>query len=73
MGPPYAPPVREDINMKVKPLARENTDIPRVSCEIGGGKEKKARINFFYREWTSGVSGLGDNGSQVERLKRQNR
>ena len=28
-------------------------------------------MNFFYREWTSGVSGLGDNGSQSERLKRQ--
>ena len=61
--------VREDINLKVKPLAREKTDLPSVFCEIG--KEKKTRVNFFYREWTSGVSELDDNGSQSERLKRQ--
>ena len=56
----------------MKPLARENTYLPIVSCEIGVGKEKKTRVNFFfYREWTSGVSGLDDIGSQSERLKRQ--
>ena len=42
--------VREDINLKVRTLARENTDLPSVSCEIGVGKEKKTRVNFFYRE-----------------------
>ena len=63
--------VREDINLKVKPLARENTDLPSVSCEKGVGREKRIRVNFFYREWTSGVSGLDDIGSQSERLKRQ--
>ena len=63
--------VRDDINLKVRPLTRENADLPSVSCEIGVGREKKTRVNFFYREWTSGVSGLGDNSSQVERLKRQ--
>ena len=60
--------VRDDINLKVKPLARENTYLPSLSCEIGVGKEKKTRINM---KWTSGVSGLGDNDSQAERLKRQ--
>ena len=63
--------VRDDINLKVKPLARENTDLPSVSWEIGVGREKKTRINFFYSIWTSRVSGLGDNDSQVWRLKRQ--
>ena len=63
--------VRDDINLKVKPLARGNTDLPSISCEIGVGREKKTRVNFFYREWTSGVSGLGDTNSQTERLKRQ--
>ena len=63
--------VRDDINLKVKPLARGDTDLPSVSCEIGVGREKKTRVNFFYREWTSGVSGLGDINSQTERLKRQ--
>ena len=63
--------MRDDISLKVKPLARENTDLPSVSCEIGVGREKKTIVIFFCREWTSGVSVLGDNGSQVERLKRQ--
>ena len=39
--------IRENINLKVKPLARENTDLPSVSCEIGVGKDKKTRVNFF--------------------------
>jgi hypothetical protein len=63
--------VRDDINLKVKPLAREDTYLPSVSCEIGVGREKKARVNLFYREWMSGVSGLGDTSFQAERLQRQ--
>ena len=62
--------MRDEISLKVKPLARENTDLPSVSCAIGVGREKKTRVNFFYREWTAGVSGLRNNGSQGERLKR---
>ena len=63
--------VREDINLKVKPLARGNTDLPSISCEIGVGREKKTRVHFFYREWTSGVSDLGVTNLQTKRLKRQ--
>ena len=55
----------------MQPLTRENTYLPSVPCEIGVGKDKKTRVNFFYRECTSGVSGLGDSGSQSERLRRQ--
>ena len=32
--------VRDDINLKVKPLARENTYLPSVPCEIGVGRDK---------------------------------
>ena len=35
--------VKDDINLKVKPLARGDTDLPSVSCEIGVGREKKTR------------------------------
>ena len=38
--------VREDINLKVRPLARENSDLPSVSCEIWVGKEKKTRVDI---------------------------
>ena len=42
-----------------------------MSFEVGLGKEKKTCVNFYYREFTGGVSGPGDIGSQVERLGRQ--
>ena len=59
--------------MKIKmiPLARELTDLPCITCQIGTGKEKKTLVSFFYREWTSGVSGLAEASQQKERLKRQ--
>ena len=55
----------------MKNLCRRDTDLPSLSCEIGLGKERKTSVNFFYREWTSGVSGLSDINSQSERLARQ--
>ena len=63
--------VKEGVHVKVKNLSRRDTDLPSLSCEIGLGKERKTSVNFFYREWTSGVSGLADTNSQAERLARQ--
>ena len=63
--------VREGVQVKVKNLCRRDTNLPSLSCEIGLGKERKTSVNFFYREWTSGVSGLSDINSQSERLARQ--
>ena len=63
--------VKEEIKIKVIPLARELTDLPCITCQIGTGKEKKTIVSFFYREWTSGVSGLAEASQQNERLRRQ--
>ena len=63
--------VKEEMKIKMIPLARELTDLPCITCQIGTGKEKKTLVSFFYREWTSGVSGLAEASQQSERLKRQ--
>ena len=63
--------VSEELNDKRKPLDAQFRDLPNVTLEIGLGREKKTLVNFFYREWTGGVSGLGNQASQVERLERQ--
>ena len=63
--------VKDDINLKIRDIGAQNADLPTISCEISLGREKKTIINFFYREFMSGVSGLKDTQSQVERLSRQ--
>ena len=62
---------RDDLQVKIRDIGLENCDLPTISCEIGMGREKKTILNFFYREFTSGVSGLAENQYQVERLTRQ--
>ena len=63
--------VKEDLQVKIRDEGQAFSDLPTVSLEIGFGREKKTIVNYFYREFTSGVSGLMDNQSQVERFKRQ--
>ena len=62
--------VRENLNVKIRELSRQDSDLPSISCEIAIGREKKTCANFFYREWTGGVSGLGELNAQLERLSR---
>ena len=63
--------VKVNIKVKLKEISRQDSDLPSLSCEIGLGREKKSCVNFFYREWTGGVSGLADTASQQDRLLRQ--
>ena len=63
--------VADSINYKQRDIHNLYSDLPNVTLEIGFGKERKTVVNVFYREWTGGLSGLGDHGSQVERLQRQ--
>ena len=62
--------VKDDINYKRKMMA-SNTDLPNISLEIGLGKERKTIVNYFYREWTGGVSRENNQASQINRLTRQ--
>ena len=46
-------------------------NLPTITFEVGIGKEKKTLLNYFYREWTSGVTGESSHTSQVDRLECQ--
>ena len=62
---------KQELIVKTLDIGSQNSDLPIVNLEIGLGKEKRTIVSFFYREFTSGVSGLNDMQSQVERLARQ--
>ena len=62
--------VRNDVNYKRQRML-QNTDLPNITLEIGLGRETKTTVNYFYLEWTSGVSGEDSQASQIQRLTRQ--
>ena len=63
--------VSEDLNYKRKFMDDKYTDLPNVTLEIGLGREKKTIVNYFYREWTGGISGDNSTNTQSIRLERQ--
>ena len=60
-----------ELKVTEKDIGIQNSDLPTITFEIGLGREKKTIVNFFYGEFTSGVSGLKDTSAQTERLTRQ--
>ena len=62
---------KEELNVKVWQPGHNVNDLPSISFLISLGREKQTAVNFFYREFTGGVSGLSDIASQNERLTRQ--
>ena len=63
--------VKNGVHVKERKLDKSDSDLPSLSVELGLSREKKTCINMFYREFTGGVSGLGDTASQQDRLARQ--
>ena len=63
--------IKENLQVKERKLQQENSDLPSISFELGLSREKKTCINFFYREFTGGISGLNDQASQLDRITRQ--
>ena len=47
----------EELTVKEVGLETSLTDLPLITFEIGFAKERKTIVNFFYREFTSGVTG----------------
>ena len=45
--------------------------MPSITLEVGRGRERKSLVNFYYREWTSGVDGDNTHNGQIERFSRQ--
>ena len=62
--------VSDDIKAAVVPQLPANNDLPIMSLDIGLGKSRKTRVNYYYREWTNGVTGDNSQQGQVERLER---
>ena len=62
---------KNELKVVEKDVGIQNSDLPTITLEIALGREKKTLVNFFYREFTSGVSGLKDTNAQTERLSRQ--
>ena len=57
--------------MKQWTADNSTSDLPSISFLVSLGREKKTLVNYFYREFTGGVSGLSDIHMQNERLARQ--
>ena len=62
--------VKEELVVKERPFEAALNDLPMLTFEIGFGSERKTIVNFFYREFTNGVTGLNTVEDQVERLGR---
>ena len=62
---------KEELQVKVWSSGNTISDLPSISFLISLGREKQTVVNFFYREFTGGVSGLKDIAAQNDRLSRQ--
>ena len=62
---------KEELQVKPWSYGESVSDLPSISFLISLGREKKTVVNFFYQEFTGGVSGLSDIAAQNERLARQ--
>ena len=58
-------------HINAKRILSQNNDLPSATFEIGLGREKKTLVNFYYREWTSGITGDKTKEGQSKRLERQ--
>ena len=61
---------KEELNVIEQHLNAEITDLPILTFQISFSKERKTVVNFFYREFTNGVTGLNSAPDQIERLGR---
>ena len=61
---------KEELIVKEICLQASLTDLPLITFEIGFAKERKTIVNYFYREFTNGVTGSRAAQDQLERLTR---
>ena len=64
---------KDELQVKIRDLEKQNSDLQNITCEISLGREKKTVVSYFYRDFTGGVSGLRDLAAQVKRWTRQTR
>jgi hypothetical protein len=62
--------VHEELNYKVCPLNDDEKHLQTITLEVGFGISSKHLVNFYYREWTSCVTGENDQITQSDNLKK---
>ena len=63
--------VCNDIKVKQRENPDSIKDLPSITLEVGRGRERKSLVNFYYREWTSGINGDKTHNGQVDSFTRQ--
>ena len=63
--------VKTSLNVEIMKTGTISNDLPTVTMKVRISRREMLMVNFFYREFTGGVSGLKNQGAQLERLKRQ--
>ena len=62
---------RDDIKVKKRNNPYTIKDLPNMTFEVGIGRERKSLINFYYREWTGGLTADKSHAGQLDRFSRQ--
>ena len=62
--------VHSDINAKNVKLKDDESHLQSILLEVGFGKSATHYVNFYYREWKSGVTKKNDQASQLEDLNK---
>ena len=62
--------VHQELNFKVCKLDDDEKHLQSITLEVGFGRSSKHHVNFYYREWTSCISGQSDQHTQSENLKK---
>ena len=62
---------RDDIKVKKRVNPDDVLDLPSMTLEIGIGRERKTLVNYYYREWTGGISSDNSQAGQHDRFSRQ--
>ena len=61
----------DDIKVKQRVNTDNFRDLPSMTLEIGNGRERKTLVNYYYREWTGGISSDNSQAGQHDRFSRQ--
>ena len=62
--------ISDDIKAVPVPQLPSNSDLPIITLDVGLGRCKKTRVNYYYREWTNGVTGESSQPAQLQNLQR---
>ena len=62
---------KQDVKIKQRANPHFIHDLPSITLEIGLGRERKTLVNYYYREWTGGLTNDCTQAAQLDRFSRQ--